>query len=228
MAVAGSGLDDGHGRVHNDRADEACAAARNENVQIAVELHHLSRGLAGGVLDEVDGVFGQTAGGERLAHDLRQAHRGAEGLLAAAQDAGRAGLEAQRRRVDGDVRARLINDADHAHRDALLTDIEAVRASAHPEHLADRVGQGGYLTAALRDARNALFIEHQAVDEAVVQSGGSAIFDVDGVCRDDFVCTRLERVRDGKKRTVFIVRTELCDRVFRTSRVLGDFKKLSH
>ena len=130
--------------------------------------------------------------------------------------------------LNGDVRARLINDADHAHRDALLTDIEAVRASAHPEHLADRVGQGGYLTAALRDARNALFIEHQAVDEAVIQSGGSAISDVDGVCRDDFVCTRLERVRDGEKRTVFIVRTELCDRVFRTSRVLGDFKKLSH
>ena len=37
-----------------------------------------------------------------------------------------------------------------------------------------------------------------------------------------------EALAAGEERTVFIVRAELCDRVFRTSRVLGDFKKLSH
>ena len=228
VAVAGAGFDDGDGRVHDDRLNKTCAAARNENVQIAVQLHHLRRGLAGGVLNEVDGVFGQAAGSERPAHDAGQAHRGAERLLAAAQDAGRACLEAEHSRVHGNVRTGLVDDADDAHRDALLTDIQAVRTPAHPEHLAHRVGERRDLTAALRDAGDALFVQHQAVDEAVVQTGGTAVFDVDFVCRDDFVRVRDKRICDGENSAVFVICAEFRNRILSAACILGDFKKLTH
>ena len=228
MAVARAGFDDGHGRVHHDRADQTRTAARDEHIQIAVELHHLGCGVAAGVLHQIDGVLRQALGRQRRAHQLCQAHGGLERLLAAAQDARRARLEAQHRRIDRHVRARLINDADNTHRHALLADVQAVRALVHPEHLAHRVRQRRHLPAALRDALDALFIQHQTVDEAVVQTGGSAVFNVYLVCRDDLVRVRRKRIRNGEDAAVFVVRAELRHRVFRAAGVLGDLHERSH
>ena len=228
MAVARAGLDDGHGRVHDNRADQSCAAARNQHIEIAVQLHHLGCGVAAGVLHQIDGVLRQTLGRQCLAHQPGQAHGGLERLLAAAQNARRAGLEAQHSRIHGNVRTSLVDDADHTHRHALLTDVQAVRTLMHPEHLTDRVGQRRHLTAALCNARNALFVQHQTVDQAVVQTCRSAVFNINPVCRDDLVRMCHQRVRNGENAAVFVVRTELRHRVFRAAGIFGDLHERSH
>ena len=84
VAVARAGLDDGHGRVHDNRADQSCAAARNQHIEIAVQLHHLRGAVARGVLDQVDGALRQALAGKRRTHETGQAHGGVECLLAAA------------------------------------------------------------------------------------------------------------------------------------------------
>ena len=58
-------------------------------------------------------------------NDLGQLHVGVEGFLTAAKDGGIAGLEAEDGTVDGDVRARFIDDADDAHGHADLAQVEA-------------------------------------------------------------------------------------------------------
>ncbi len=62
------------------------------------------------------------ASGRDGAQDGVGAHRGGR----AAQDDRVAGLQAQRRRVDRDVRPRLVDDGDDAERDADLADVQAV------------------------------------------------------------------------------------------------------
>ena len=228
VAVARAGLDDGHGRVHDNRADQSCAAARNQHIEIAVQLHHLGCGVAAGVLHQIDGVLRQTLGCQRCAHQLCQAHGGLECLLAAAQDARRAGLEAQHSRIHGDIRASLVDNADHAHRHALLTDVQAVRTLVHPKHLTDRVGQRRHLTAAFGNARNALFVQHQTVDQAVVQTCRSAVFNINPVCRDDLVRMCHQRVRNGENAAVFVVRAELRHRILGAAGILGDLHERSH
>ena len=228
MAVARAGLDDGHGRVHDNRADQSCAAARNQHIEIAVELHHLGCSVAAGVLHQIDGVLRQTLGCQRCAHQPGQAHGGLECLLAAAQNARRAGLEAQHSRIDRHVRARLVDNADHTHRHALLTDVQAVRTLVHPKHLTDRVGQRRHLTAAFGNARNALFVQHQTVDQAVVQTCRSAVFNINPVCRDDLVRMCHQRVRNGENAAVFVVRAELRHRILGAAGVLGNLHERSH
>ena len=228
VADARAGLDDGHGRVHDNRADQSCAAARNQHIKVAVQLHHLGCGVAAGVLHQIDSVLRQALGRQCLAHQPGQAHGGLECLLAAAQNARRTGLEAQHSRIHGDIRASLIDDADHAHRHALLTDVQTVRTLVHPEHLTDRVGQRRHLTAAFGDARNALFVQHQTVDQAVVQTCRSAVFNINPVCRDDLVRMCHQCVRNGENAAVFVVRAELCHRVLGAACVLGNLHKRSH
>ena len=146
-----------------------------------------------------------------------------ERFFAAAQDAGGTCLEAQRGCVHRDIRACLINNADHAHRHALAADDKTVRAAAHAEHLADRVGQGSDLSAALRDALDAFLVQHQAVNQAVGQTVCAAVFDVDLIGGDDLVRVGGQRVRNGAQAAVFIVCAELCHRVLDAARRFGDF-----
>ena len=74
----------------------------------------------------------------------------------AAQQHRVARLERQPERVDGDVGPALVDDADHAERNPLLAQLQAVGQGPAAQHLADRVGQAGDLPQPGGDAVDAL------------------------------------------------------------------------
>ncbi len=82
---------------------------------------------------------------------------GLERLAAAAQQHRVAGLQAEPGGVGGHVGARLVDEADHAQRDAHARDLEAVGPAPGLHGLAHRIGQRGDLAQARRhllDARS--------------------------------------------------------------------------
>ena len=76
---------------------------------------------------------------------------GLDRLLAAPEDHRVAALDAERGGVGRDVRAALVDEEDHAERDADLRHVEAVGAAARRDDLAHRVGQGDDRLQGLRD-----------------------------------------------------------------------------
>ena len=87
-----------------------------------------------------------------------------DGLAAAAQDGGVAGLETKHGGVGGDVRAAFVDDADGADGHADLLDPYSVRAVPGVHHLADGIGQRGDLIDAGGHGFDACFIELEAVE----------------------------------------------------------------
>ena len=91
--------------------------------------------------DQRDRALGKAGALARLGHDLREHRVRARGGRRAAQHDRVAGLDRQRGRVHRHVRARLVDDRDHAERHAHLAQLEPVGERARVELLADRVGQ---------------------------------------------------------------------------------------
>src|SRR5690606_29046028 len=92
---------------------------------------------------------------------------------AATQDGRVAGLQTQAGRIDGHVRTRLVDDADHTQRYAHLADLNAGRQVAHALNLADRVRQGRHLAQAFDHAVDYLRRQRQAVDHGRLQTAGA-------------------------------------------------------
>ena len=59
MAHTLSGTDNGHARLLAHGADEPCPAARDEYVDVLVQMHQLLRALTACILYQTDAVFGQ-------------------------------------------------------------------------------------------------------------------------------------------------------------------------
>ena len=119
---------------------------------------------------------------------------GVGGRAAPTQDDGVAGLQAQPGGVDGDVGAGLVDHADDAHRDADLTDLQAVGQGGAADDLAHRVGQGGDVAQGLGDGGHARGVQAQAVLEALGHAVRAAAVEVLPVGLDDVVGGGLEGV----------------------------------
>ena len=88
---------------------------------------------------------------------------GAQGVLAAAKDDGVAALDAEPDGVRRDVGAGFIDDPDDPERDADALDRDAGRRRVPLDDLPHGAGQRDELFQPLRDARDALLVEHEAV-----------------------------------------------------------------
>ena len=69
-------------------------------------------------VDQLHGIGGQAGFGGRLGQDRRNGGIGVDGLFAAAEDHGVAGLHAKGRGVGGHIRPRFVDEEDHAQADA--------------------------------------------------------------------------------------------------------------
>ena len=174
-------LDDRDRGVLGDETDERLAAAGDEAVDEVVELEERVERGAVGRGDELDGGRGQAGGGEGLGDQGGEGGVAVEGLLAAAQDGGVTGFQAQRGAVDGDVRPRLVDDADHADGHAELADDDAVGAGGALQFGADGVGQGDDLAHALGHLADAGVVEGETVEQRGGEAGGAAGVEVLGV-----------------------------------------------
>jgi hypothetical protein len=70
--------------VLGDGADQALAAAGDDEVDAAVDLHQFAHGFAVGGGDELDGVAGRPFGLAALLEGLGDGEVGVQGLFAAA------------------------------------------------------------------------------------------------------------------------------------------------
>ena len=166
MAVARCGVDHRHGRDRLQRLLQALAAARDDQVDGVLLGRQLGQLLAPTAGHERHAALGEPGGDGRLGGDLGQRRVGVHGRGGTAQDDRVARLQAQRRRVDRHVRTRLVDDRDHAERDAHLAHVQAVRQALPVDHLADRVGERGDLPdGAARSPRSAAVVEAQAVEQ---------------------------------------------------------------
>ncbi len=110
---------------------------------------------------------------------------GVERFRAAAQDDCIPRLEAEGRRVGGDVGACLVDDTDHAERDAHLAHHQLVGPLPHLCHLTHRIGEGSHFTQGAGDAGDPRGIEHEPVEHRAGESLGAPRFQVYGVFGHD-------------------------------------------
>ena len=123
-------LDHRDARLAHQPLDQALAAARHDHVDVVLHGDELADRRAVGGLDHLHRGFGQSGRLQAFVHARGDRLVGVDRFRAAAQDRRVAGLEAQPGGVGGHVRARFVNDADHAERHAHLPDLDAGRAVA--------------------------------------------------------------------------------------------------
>ena len=100
------------------------------------------------------------------------------GRASASQHHGVAGAQRERGDVDGHVRPRLVDGADHAERHAHLLEGDAVRHPVTADDLADGIGERGDLPHGVGERRDALLIEAKPIEEGVADAVGAPAIDV--------------------------------------------------
>ena len=114
-----------------------------------------------------------------------------------------AGLDAERRAVDRDVRARLVDDRDDAHRHEHLLEPDPVRQRALLDHVADRVGQRGHVAdVAARSPRAAARPAAAGRDSEALRPALAARLHVALVRLEDLGRALLDRVGERLERAV--------------------------
>ena len=187
MADAGTGLNAGNLGVFRHGLNETGAASGNQQIHITHGGHQLCGTGPGSILYQLYQIGRQIGGFQPCLHGGDDGVGGAEGLLAASQDAGGACFQRQGGGIGGDIGAALIDDGNDAHGNTHLLDDQPVGAHhpmAYPTH---RIGQSGDLPDALRHAVDAVGIQSQSIqhDLGDMCPGGLQILCVglqDGVC----------------------------------------------
>jgi len=142
--------------------------------------------------------------GERLADARDEDGVAVQRLASATQDDGIAALDGERGDVHRDVRAGLVDDAQHAERHAALHDVHAVGARGALQRLPHRVRQGRDVLHVGRDALQAVRGEREAVHERGVQSGRLRGLHVERVGGQDFGRVGAEAGGDLAQRGVLL------------------------
>jgi len=129
---------------------------------------------------------------------------GIDRLGTATQDGGIAGLEAQARGVNGHVRSRLIDDADHAQGHAHLADLNTGRQVTHIADFTDGVRQLGHLTQAFDHVVDTCRGQRQTVQQGRFQAIGAAVGQVQFVGRGEFGARSIQSISGGQQGTVLL------------------------
>ena len=171
VAVAAGGDEHGHAGVLEQELLEPLAAARDDDVAGA-RGRRRSRPAR-----RASPRAGSTASsGSPAATRPSRTQRSSTAFVRArarraAQQAGVAALEAQAGHVDGDVRARLVDDEQHAERHAHLLHVEPVRQPPAADDLADGIVERGDRAHRVAQLEHALGVERQAVEQRARLAG---------------------------------------------------------
>ena len=127
-----------------------------------------------------------------------------ETVRAAAQDDGVSALQAERAGVRGDVRAALIDHADHAKRRRNPLDDQAVGAVEGREHAADRIGQRRDVLEAASDRLDPRRVQREAIEERRRQALRPAFGEIAPVGRQDLRRALAQNSRRRRQRPVLL------------------------
>ena len=178
VADAHSAGDGRHLGLVGDTVHEVRAAPGHHQVDVLLHAEHLAHeGTVCGAND-LDRLAGQASRRGGLTGKAGERRVGVERLSAAAKDGGVAGLDAQRRDVDGYVGPALVYEAYYAQRHPALGRLQAVGQCALVEDLRERVRLGQHAAHAGGHALEAAFVEEEPVEEGAgyaVRPGGLAV-----------------------------------------------------
>ena len=206
-----------HRGVLHYEIDQA-AAAWHQQVDVLAHRQQLSHERPVRRFDELDRVVGHARLARRAGDGAGDGAAGVERVFAAAQDRRAPGLQTEGGDVRRDVRPRLVDAGDHAHRHAHLANDEPVRQGALLEPLADRVGQRGDGAHVGGDSGQPLGREHHPVDDVAGDAGLAGGLQVVLVGAQDLVLMGGQRVSNGEQCPVLRVaadRGEPSRRLFR-------------
>ena len=196
-------LDDGHLGITADALDQALAAARDDHVHIFGQRDELAHHLAVGGLHQLHGVVRQTGLSQRLLHQPGQGFVGVNGFGAAAQDARVAAFDGQTGGLDGDIGPALVNHAEHANGHPHLAHADSAGLLLHADDLANHVGHGGQLLAALGTGIQHFGCELEAIHQRLGQASRAGPRQVACVVRLQSVCAFAQQPGQSHKRFVF-------------------------
>ena len=145
-----------------------------------------------------------------------------QGLLAATQNGGIAAFQTQARCIGRDVRARLIDDADHAKRHAHMADLDAGRAPFDVGDFASRIGQRGDLFEALGHAFDALGAKCQPIDHRGVEAVVARLGEIAFIGREQFRLVGANFRSHGVECRIFRVGRGGCDQTRSCARLFAD------
>ena len=195
-------LDHRDGRLRGEPGDEALAAARNEDVDLALGADEGAHEFAVAALEHLHALGRELRFRESVAHEGGEEEIRSEGLRAAAKQNGVSGLDGERRRVDRHVRARFVDHGEDAERHAHAAHDDARRLGHEVFHAADRIGQRRDLTAARRHRGDRFFREGESVEEGFVAPGDARGFHVLGVDAQNFRGVPFNAVGEPRERFV--------------------------
>ena len=193
MADALKVREDRHPRLGLDEADQRLATARDDDVDQPLRAQHRRhRGAVTGG-HHLDRRPGQARGAQPLGHGREDRRRGMQRIRPAAQDHRVAGLERQRARVGGDVRAAFVDHPEHPQRRRHPLDVQPVRPVPFGEHPPDRIGLRRDCAQPLGDARDPGRVEPQPVNHGGREALVVGMGEVAGVGFEDGVLRGQDR-----------------------------------
>ena len=173
-------LDDGNAGMLGDEADQALAAARDDQVDLFIELEEFEDRFPVSGCHHLQCRRRQMQIGQHLLQEGADGAVGMDRFRAAAQDDGIAALQAEGGGIGGDIGPRLVDDADDTEGDAHAPDLQTVGAPPHAGDFTDRVGEGGDFTQAGGHGAHPFFIEGEAIEhrrrEALGATGAQILF----------------------------------------------------
>ena len=133
---------------------------------------------------------------------------GVEGLATTAQNAGVAGLEAEAGDVDGDIGARLVDDADDPDGHPATGEAQAILQHPAVDFGPDRIVQGDHLAHIRHYAGKARRVEQQAIQHGFREPRLAPGGDVFLVGRQDLGTACFQFIGDGRQRPVLLCRAD--------------------
>lgn len=127
MAIAVKVLDHRHPRLGKQTGYPAFHP-QDDHIDVLPHGNQMTNGRPVGGLDHLYGLGRQTGRHQRLPHQRSNRLIAVNRLGTAAQDSRVTGLQAQRRGVRGDIRARLVDDTDYPQRHPHLSNLYSARA----------------------------------------------------------------------------------------------------
>ena len=211
-----------HRRLGTDQPDQPFAAARDDQIEILIHLEQQIHRRVIRPRHQLHRAVGQAAPDRRPVHDPGQNQIGVKRLAAAAQDHRVARLETDSRRIDGHIRARFVNNADHAQRNADLGDFEAVGTDSRRQHAPDRIVLGGDHAQPVGHLLNPAVGQGQPVDHRRCKTGLFRLFKVLGIGGFDRLRGLFDPAGHHLQAAVFLVGRE------DSQRARGGFRLFTH
>ena len=208
MAVADTRFDDGNRRVLDDIADEGLAPTRNQDVDEAARSHQVSDRLMGLARHQDDAINWQAACLQSLAHDVHQAGIARRSRRRAAQERRIATLQAKTGGIDGDIGARFVDHAHHAHGHSHLTHLQAIGQRVTAHDFAHWVGQGGDIPQSLGDGCDARRSQSESIDDGRRGARGDRPVDIDAIGIDDALGMEVQGIGHGMEGSVLALTGE--------------------